>query len=475
MQTLVMELFTIWVAAWIIMFKYPRDVKSAYCLDAYECAFDSISETGTTGLNCFGYYSCGRATLLESPGQSPIYCFGSYSCYKARVIQHTSLAYSRYITCYSLYSCAMVNHIYNENGPVVCYGELSCFQSKIFVIQDNLSCAGVRSCAQIVAVTNNNNWFGGYLSAQNATFYSNNSFVNYYFRGSKSGYDATIICNNNHTCNIECNTDACNNLKLKCNGNCTFIINCDFAEKSDICPNGYQLQELTNGESIPSLLNVTMSDYSNSYEACYTPTTGAINCGDDQECQNELLDTRESMVSVCCNGYRSCRYAINITTVISLNSTNVAVRCDGYYGCDDVSHIIAVNGGNIYLTTYDNAASVNDADGDGIIETNEYYDIFCTGYFICRFKILRFANNLYCVGNHVCYKAKSIEFITNVWIEGYGGAYGSNISHISHNVYCHAYQACYNSKIYNVSNNVYCYGYRSCYNSIITNVTKVCN
>ena len=44
-----------------------------------------------------------------------------------------------------------------------------------------------------------------------------------------------------HTCNIDCHNNGCNNLTLTCQNNdngCTFSMTCDYAEISDNCPNG---------------------------------------------------------------------------------------------------------------------------------------------------------------------------------------------------------------------------------------------
>ena len=71
----------------------------------------------------------------------------------------------------------------------------------------------------------------------NSFFVSGSSFVEFYFRGSQSGYNATVICGDGHQCYIFCDGNGCNGLNVECNG-CILSIDCDDAELSDICPDG---------------------------------------------------------------------------------------------------------------------------------------------------------------------------------------------------------------------------------------------
>ena len=137
---------------WVFSFALCYDGvygQSAYqCHNAYECALDTISDSTTSGSNieCYGYYSCAKATTIVSTDNAHILCYGGYSCVEAGSIQHTGTTYFKRIYCYGSFSCAYVDDIYNADGPIYCSGELSCAESTITIDQSNIYCYGCRSC-----------------------------------------------------------------------------------------------------------------------------------------------------------------------------------------------------------------------------------------------------------------------------------------------------------------------------------------
>ena len=114
---------------------------------------------------------------------------------------------------------------------------------------DGLTCYGDSSCAESVAQCRGPHYINGNLAGQNSVFLSGADGVEYYFTGKDSGYGATIICQNGHNCTVWCSNDGCNNLRLFEQGG-TLIINCNLAQKSDVCPNGYVLSN-----PVPSWVN----------------------------------------------------------------------------------------------------------------------------------------------------------------------------------------------------------------------------
>ena len=201
----------------------------------------------------------------------------------------------------------------------------------------------------------------------------------------------------------------------------------------------------------------------------YCNESGVINCDDYLECvSSSMLNS----APVCCTAIYGCQSAFNISSdidavaAITIND-NVAIRCDGYFSCDDISGIIvAENGGNIY------AAGRRAAKGSGIIQSTIDYDIFCVANEGCHGKTIRYARNLFCNGRDACQDAVLIELINNVFVYGYDGAERAIISDIYENVYCGAYEACRDSVIRNIGNDVYGGGYEALYNATIENVTN---
>ena len=136
------------------------------------------------------------------------------------------------------------------------------------------------------------------------------------FRGANGGYNATMICGNGLTCDINCFNDACDNLKLTCEnenndyGNCTFEIICVHTEYDSInCPDSYQLPSIMDGHdfTMPSLLNVTMSTYENSYILCNSSLKHCVDF-DDLECVYQNINTTAIESPICCSGGYSCQH-----------------------------------------------------------------------------------------------------------------------------------------------------------------------
>ena len=146
---------------------------------------------------------------------------------------------------------------------------------------------------------------------------------------------------------------------------------------------GYELPLL-----LPNLVNVTFSTYDNSYNPCFGAITNAVMCDDYQECNGLNLDTSDSNAPICCTAFEGCDGAINMTSKIALNSSvidGVSVRCDGYYGCNDVSGIIyAKNGGNMYFAgRYTVYGTVNSVIAIASGQSGDY-NIVCSGLGSCR-------------------------------------------------------------------------------------------
>ena len=66
------------------------------CWEEYECKLQTIT-TSTSNIECYGYYSCTNAVLIESTSNGNIECYGSYSCYNSDLITHNASSYANIV------------------------------------------------------------------------------------------------------------------------------------------------------------------------------------------------------------------------------------------------------------------------------------------------------------------------------------------------------------------------------------------
>lgn len=486
---------TIFLLVMIIVIELSRAITS--CHSAYSCQLSSIIATSMENVECYGYYSCYQSSINASR-TGKILCYGAYSCFNSSYlyIDRDATSQDYKLACHGLFSCAFVKSIYNDGGTNTnCFGELSCYQSNISAIPNGtITCDGDRSCANATVTGAQHNYiranfacYNAILNAYNYKYTYRSSVIKFYMDANNAGYGATIICGDGIRCLIYCNGNACNNLTLVCHdhgtNNCSFEIDCSYAEKSDICPNGYQLPFI-----LPSLFDhVQFSTYDNSYNPCVSSNTNAINCHDYNECDYNSIDINTTITTldtsknkndsfpICCTAANGCIGYINITNKINLNSTinihDTAIRCDGHSSCKNIQNfILAKNGGNVYFT----GGWTTQGSSNVIIKTRNKYNIVCTGHKSCiDGKTFTDAFNLLCMGAESCSSSTLIEHIVNVYGYGKRSLEFSTIRNIFDSVYCSAYQACYSSNITNVNNTVYGGGYQVLYGSRIFNVKNV--
>ena len=418
-----------------------------------------------------------------------------------------------------------------------CYAERSCFGSTIYTIPDGnhlLQCHGTESCSEATIYGNGTTaLFGGYLAANNAllidvTPFDTSQFSYFDFNGVSSGNGATVICGiNNKTCFITCHSNACNNMTLLCPSrdvsattndyvnylndsdcrNIYFDVDCRYAEQSSICPNGISTNKLNsfNFDIVPKL-NMTMSDYENSVEACdTTANTGVINCIDrdpnsvttSSYCQinttiNQLLfgdplynNDNKTLNRVCCSALSTCRTNYNYTfskqepTDNNNNNNNninnyntIALRCDGSHSCDEYSGTNVQNiyasytGSNLFFTGRSSSPSTL------ITNSNEFSsNLICSGYWSCNWNNkYKYGKNMYCTAVNSCNYNIIMQAIENIWLYGYNSGSESVFVDILGNIYCATYEACIDSNMTNVYGSVFGSGYHSLKNAMITNV-----
>lgn len=229
-------LFFVW------LFHEATLTSSQTCNNARSCFSQTVSQSDSH-IQCYGYRSCEQSPSIESTGSGRIYCQGSYSCYNAVSIKRTSSSDGNEIQCVGLFACANTGVILNNNGAIACHGEQSCTNTKLILLSNSrLRCSGDRSCSNSEVISRQQNLIAGRMAGMNSKFYSNDSAVEYYFRGSYAGYNATVICGDGHICTIECDGNACNELSsYECSGGgtgCNWYLDCSSSQKNSICPNG---------------------------------------------------------------------------------------------------------------------------------------------------------------------------------------------------------------------------------------------
>lgn len=281
----------------------------------------------------------------------------------------------------------------------------------------------------VIETNNTVSLFYGHLAAQNSIFTSANDsiFNSYRFYGSDSGNNVIITCGINETCTIECYSNSCsNNFTIICN-DCILTVDCQNAQKSDICPNGYATHNNNTHFFLPSLANVRFTTLENSLNVCNDSSDSVvINCGSYQECASGAVSLSEINSTLCCGGNNACYDSGNMTTTI--DNTDVAIRFDGAFSFSDFeNYILTKNGGDLYFTGSGATRYMTGNIEGKIGKTNMY----CTGQNSCINQIIKNVDELYCVGHQGCFFAQLIENIgNNVWAYGYQGAIGATILNV---------------------------------------------
>ena len=484
-----LSLLSLSVISWSLL---TTLVGGSACHEWQSCASSDISETGLTTLECYAYQSCMNSSISIT-GDANVECSGSYSCAGSSIHKFNG----NWMHCYGFHSCSHVNPLFVTSGSILGYGASALVDSNVTLTSGGtIYCDGDRTCADSFIVGSGTHYMFGHLSAQNSIFksYNYDSSVTYYFRGTMSGKNGTILCGNNHTCNVECYGNACNGLNLTCvpsdgniNGTCIFTPICTYAYYDEyVCPDGEQLSPFMNGIYLPDISNVSIasshSDYQTGLNDCQKTGIGETDfCFGYQSCTGH--DQQLKNDSVCCSGSNGCENAMSIaidtdtdgSSNSSSNSSSSFVRCDGSEACDHVTNGININitqtstsspTGIIYISSsgyHGSSWTTVDAGGDG--------DIVCAGQASCSFGTLINANNLYCNGYYSC-QLTTVSDVANLYVYGYRGGWDMTVVDHVENVYCGSY-GCYNADINNVDNDLYCYGYRCLYSGSIKNVKNV--
>ena len=490
---------------------------SITCYDGYSCASSNISTSSSNDdIECYGYFSCSNAGLIESIGSSTeILCAGSYSCYQAKLIisNHSSSTASN-ILCIGLYSCANVGLIYNTLSNTNCIGEQACSNANIVGSYSSkyMTCHGLLACSNATVTNYMTHYVSGYLGAFNTVFKSieytgGSTDIFYGFYGSQSGKNATIICGSDNDCDIECYDTGCNELNLMCVDSSTlevqgyglsecdnFYVTCGLSQNNDICPYAHSytntIPDLYDGNEYYN--NVTFSNEYNSFNICNSDSNGiSYNCINTQGCTNSNFSNLFSNMNVtlCCSAYESCYGVDNIKTSLINSDRNVAIRCDGEDACLGISGMILASGintaggnNNIYFSAGRTTSStdgvatisaISSIAGNSSNNNNTKYDIYCNGVRSCNYQYITHVKNVFCLSYFSCYYVTIDGNVNNVFMYSDVSGRYATISNISGNVYCAPKESCRQSTISNIQDSLHARGYYALGQSQISNVSNV--
>ena len=483
------------------------------CHEAYSCDLQSI--TSSSNIECYGYNACNSASLMTD-ADVITYCYGSYGCYRASINSQNILY------CDGLFSCADSSLLKTRGSNIYCRGESACIGSYLNA-SNSIICNGHRGCKDGTLYFAGLAYLRGWKSAENAILYNKDSSVTLYFYGAFASDNTTVICENNATCSIFCIANNCNNLTILCGkdglGNCDATPNCydhgtdGSSVLSDNCPNGY----------IPEypIVDINgLSDFTtqaNSYNPCYTIQTNAKLCDGSESCLGKTLDTSNISAPVCCEAFRTCRYAKNITSRVDLNDSllaQVSLRCDGTQSCRDVNttatllnggdmYVSGVNGfyqsvsgykqtaildsiSNLYCTAYLGCRSSLFKNGNILFSTGRqafsfssienFNTLYCYARDACQFSDFKNIGSMHCIGWYACNSA-DIDDINEIFGHGYAILETSTIINVKSLIYVHGYYGLGNSTISTANNandtRLFCHGLECCIECNVTGFTNI--
>ena len=192
------------------------------CKQELECFGGNMTSIDNAIIKCEALGSCANSRKIDG-NNTYIDCMGRSSCQNVDII--SVIDYTSYVrnTAGGYLSSSYTNIL---NTSIQCQGELSCYNINIIKNAETIYCDGYKSCYNSIFYNNIRNIFGTSLfSLSNTIIYSSNtttdksiynpdlqvSFYSFY-----SGFNSTIICNNNDYCTVNCEGNGCTNVNFIC-------------------------------------------------------------------------------------------------------------------------------------------------------------------------------------------------------------------------------------------------------------------
>ena len=381
---------------------------------------------------------------------------------------------------------------------LACVGEAACY-SVSNTTSYELICSGFRSCAELTGTDNYRVKAYGTLSLENSILHNPSHVV---LGGFYAGYNATIYCDHDKTCNITCNSHACVNLSLICGSidnaticnnitNSMYSVSCNTSQ-GIICPNGWGnnydnsdpsasyalLEKILNIFNYTSDLNskikyvknldysecnIYADDYDDDYDDYDLSWASSINynytssndnnnlkCSDSWQCENDLIINKNN---VCCHGVDSCLNA----SIISFNN----LFCDSSGGCNFITANATNTNGDIYLrgrrtaqhegTIISNFGSMMIGTSRGVANDGSVFNgvnLVILGYFGVYESTITGVSNIYAAGSGALYSTTINSGgigEMNIYFLGYESGSGARITCNGDdvcNIYCLTDDAC---------------------------------
>ena len=343
------------------------------CNTAFECFGQTLASYND--IYAYGYKSISNSTVSKF---DQIFCNGAYGCYESQQLGATSLLFA--------FGGNSADSMKGINGKfIACYGSNSCHNSQI---EANVfvQCRGDQSCAQsninltapLLTPLNGN----GAYSLYNSTIISNGN-ISVDLSGYYAGYGASLYCQQDDQCIINCFGNGCTQFYIVCDGVCTINLNSD--------------------DTIPPINDTAMIDDSETpflYDSQITTTNSNDQCDssnlafDDNE-ENRGQDTNTTTDIVCCRSYLACaegrifNFGTHPTVCSGSQScyqdeiiySNQDIICSGLQSCRSTNVITSANG-DIYCLGSESCQDVDD------IQVNDEH-LYCGGDRSCQSSNIR--------------------------------------------------------------------------------------
>lgn len=462
------------------------------CNCSHEC-FDQVFSD--VRVDSFGY-KANSGVSAEINGSS-IHGGGAFSFYEARIVNVEGDAFND--------GDSSANNVQQHvaSGEVSCRGSHSCSQIKHLGLQQlstsALNCNADQSCSDSIIYIGNlpsssypsiTIYADGAYSLMNSEIHAVSADVTILLKGHYAGFNATLFCEHDSKCQIDCFGNGCSNFrynKTSCSRiateNCVTIVYHALAEyiNGDTCfenycsgngkwngcdpinhdsPSSYPTITAPNNFSQVCPVNVEYEitqHYADSFleNPFYLAELDGLSHMMDDICTNQS----KSNVTLCKTMLDAANYSVDINdwvfdnsnevsgvgTIIS-NVTSQAICCRGYSSCSQ----------NNLTATTQGLSNGND-------ESDRKY-IICSGELSCWGGGVNLETSvLYCGGKQSC----GADF--------YNIHYSNNshkVTNVSETIYCLGEESCVHMKMIK-TRLVYCGGENSCASSIFVNIEHI--
>ena len=451
------------LGTWIVV----TSSTSIDCNTFESCANQTL--TTTDGLNCFGAASCINSphiTVRQNGGVSS-QCSGTRACQNAQM--YTSDADDQDINGFlAMGWTKLVNmsNMPNSDHEFECDAEASCYSIDSIIIDDHIDCWSFRSCDSIRNITVINTILNTHAmqALQNSKIYSRNT-ITVNLMGFFAGYNASIYCNADSTCNVNCNENSCENLNYFCDDNANSCsVDC-IDNNGTVCPNGWKNGIFTNNSMVIGDYNEYMSNINNNKKnsVTYSFWQRMNELFDDEFVTDYNFDYSYDFdqCDIKCDGYETC-----YQNLLNLSNNNATLCCDGRDGCKQAT---------LHFDLYSYTSS-NDGKSNYTVNCNADYS--CLRININKHNTRNDNNNnnynYSSTINIFCRGFESCEYMNIAAISGLAststGSYRTD--YIIDKIICSGSRACENSIISQVSK-IACLSYRSCASSDLWNIRYI--